>query len=111
MLTPSKYELDIRNYIRGMDEVVPLSLWAQYISYIKGVPAFDPQWVVCIDRKAWGRMNLFSNSLGANTNVGKCSALVHRPAIDMCPVVQLIEDFEPIVQVGVPPVWLDNSVP
>jgi hypothetical protein len=79
--------------------------------YIESLPAFKSQWVVRIDWKMRGRMILLVYSLGANTSVGKCSTLIHGPTIDVSMVVQLIEDFKPIVKIRVSPVRLDHGVP
>lgn len=78
--------------------------------YIKSLPAFKPQWIVCIEWEVRGRMSLPVNSLGPNTSVGKCSTLILGPAIDVSTVVQVIKDFKPIVQIRVSPVRLDHSV-
>jgi hypothetical protein len=78
--------------------------------YIKCLPAFKPQWLVPVDWEARGHMRLLVNPLGTNTNVGKCSTVILGPVIDVSMVVQLIEDFEPIVQIKMSPVRLDHGV-
>src|SRR6266702_2514428 len=94
-----------------MGEIIWLYLRIQDMLYIKGLPAFKPQWVVCIDCEVRGCMSFLVNPLGTNTDVGKCSTLIPGPIIDLSAVVELIEDCEPIVQVSVSPVRLDHGVP
>jgi hypothetical protein len=48
--------------------------------------------------------------LGTSTNVRECTALVHRPAVDVFSLVQLVKKLQPIVQIGMSPAWLDDGV-
>ena len=80
------------------------------MSHIKGLPAFEPLRVICIDWETWRGVYRLTNLLRASTDVSECAMFVKRPTMNMVSVVQLVKNFEPIVQVTVSPAWFDNSV-
>jgi hypothetical protein len=55
-------------------------------------------------------MRIFVYLLGPNTYVCNCSTLVIGPAIEVTTVMELIENSEPVVQIRVSPVRLDNCI-
>ena len=78
--------------------------------HIKGLPTFEPPGIICIDWEIWQGVSCLTNLLRASSNVSEGTTFVKSPAIDMISVMQLVKNFEPVVQVRVPPAWLHNSV-
>ena len=101
---------NIRDDIGRMIESIRHRFGTQYVSHIKGLPAFEPLGVICIDWETWWGMDRLMNLLRARTHVSECATFVESPAINMISVMQLIEYFEPIVQVRMSPAGFDNSV-
>ena len=82
----------------------------QHMSHIKSLPAFEPLGVICIDWETWWGVDHLMNLLRAHTHVSECTTFVESPAVNMILVMQLVEHFEPIVQVRMSPAGLDNSI-
>ena len=78
--------------------------------HIKGLLTFEPPGIICIDWEVWRGVYCIMNLLRAGTNVSEGTTFVKRPAINMISVMQLVKNFEPVVQVRVSPAWLYNSV-
>lgn len=78
--------------------------------HVEGLPAIEPLGIIGVDWETRRGMYCLMDFLGTSTNVSKCAALVHRPAVDMSSVVQLIKNLQPIVQIGMSPAWLDDGV-
>ncbi len=101
---------NIRNDIRRMIKNIRAFFGAQHVSYIKGLSAFEPLGVICIDWETWWGVYCLMNLVRASTYVSERATFVKRPAIDMISVMQLVENSEPIMQVRMSPAWLYNSV-
>jgi hypothetical protein len=83
---------------------------AQDMPHIKGLPTFESLGIICIGWETWWGVYCLTNLLRASTNVSEGATFVERPAVNMILVMQLIKNFEPVVQVRVSPAWLHNSV-
>jgi hypothetical protein len=83
---------------------------AQHVPHIEGLPAIEPLGIIGVDWETRRSMYCLMDFLGTSTNVSKCTALVHRPAVDVFSLVQLIKNLQPIVQIGMSPAWFDDGV-
>jgi hypothetical protein len=82
----------------------------QHVPHIKGLPAIEPLGIIGVDWETRRGMSCLMDFLGTSTNVRECTALVHRPAVDVFSLVQLVKKLQPIVQIGMSPAWLDDGV-
>ena len=100
----------VRNHVRRMGESIWFPRRAQHLIHVEWLSTLKPSGIIGIYRKAFWYMYIFMNSLGPDANVRKRATLVKGPAIDVISIMYLVEDLEPVVQVGVSPVRLDNCI-
>ncbi len=94
---------NIRNDLRRVVKNIRVFFGTQHVSHIKCLSAFKPLGVICIDWKMWWGMDCLMNLLRASMYVSESATFVKRPAMNMISVMQLVENFKPIVQVRMSP--------
>ena len=105
-----EYRQNVRNYIQPMAEIIHLGIWTQDVFGIQHLPGFQPLWVVRVDGQVRGCTHLFVYLLGPNPYVCKGPTLVIGPVIKVAPMMQLVENIKPTVQIWVSPVRLDDRI-
>ncbi len=70
----------------------------------------EPVGVIGVDWETWRGILRLTNLLRAGAYVREHATFVENEGINVIPVMQIIKNFEPMVDVRMPPAWFDECI-